>query len=162
MLGTMYQWCVTAFSSGLWNIPTPIDQVLDCHVVQTHIKIDALFEQLWLDPGKKSGNMLHLRCHQWTLGAVFLQQDSDVVYLWPGYHLHHDITKHGYSGVVKKSTGKWNGALLSSVLRIGSVCMRVMDVHVYGIDLMNIIFQSAFGYDTQDSWYGRPSVTTHG
>ena len=27
MLGTMYRWCVAAFSSGLWNISTPVDQV---------------------------------------------------------------------------------------------------------------------------------------
>ena len=26
MLGTMYWWCVAAFSSGLGNIPTPIDR----------------------------------------------------------------------------------------------------------------------------------------
>ena len=25
----MYRWCVAAFSSDLWNIPTPVDQVLD-------------------------------------------------------------------------------------------------------------------------------------
>ena len=29
MLGTKYRWRVAAFSSGLWNIPTPVDQVLD-------------------------------------------------------------------------------------------------------------------------------------
>ena len=29
MWDTMYQWCVAAFSSGLWNIPTSVDQVLD-------------------------------------------------------------------------------------------------------------------------------------
>ena len=60
--------------------------------------------------------------------------------LWPGYHLHHDTAKHGYSGVVKKSTGKWNGALL----RVGSVCMRVMDVQVFGVDLMSVIFGNDF------------------
>ena len=32
-------------------------------------------------------------------------------------------TKHGYSG------GKWNGTLLSSVMREGSVCVQVMDIH---------------------------------
>ena len=32
MLGTMYRWCVAAFSSDLWNIPTLIDQVLGSHV----------------------------------------------------------------------------------------------------------------------------------
>ena len=46
--------------------------------------------------------------------------------LWAGYHLHHDTAKHGCSGVVKESTGEWNGALLSSLVRVGSVCMRVM------------------------------------
>ena len=59
MLGTMYWWCVAAFCSGLWNIPTPIDQVLDGHVVQMHIKIDALCEQQWVPeqhPGEKSGH----------------------------------------------------------------------------------------------------------
>ena len=36
--------------------------------------------------------------------------------------------------------------------------MQVMDVHVYGVDLMSVIFQSAFAHDTQASpralWYG--------
>ena len=27
VLGTICRWCVTAFSNGLWNIPTPVDQV---------------------------------------------------------------------------------------------------------------------------------------
>ena len=82
--------------------------------------------------------MLHLLCHQGPLAIVCLQQNSDHVYLWPDYHLHHDIVKNGYS-VVKKSTVVWNGTLLSSVMRVGFVCMRVMDVHVYGIDLVSII-----------------------
>ena len=42
MLGTVYRWCVAAFSSVLWNILTPVGQVLDGRVVQTHVKIDAL------------------------------------------------------------------------------------------------------------------------
>ena len=50
---TMYQWCVSSFSSDLWNIHTPIDYVLDGRVVQTHSKIDSFCEQRWL-PGKKS------------------------------------------------------------------------------------------------------------
>ena len=32
-----------------------------------------------------------------------------------------------YSGLVKESTRKWNGAMLFSVMRVGFVCMRVMD-----------------------------------
>ena len=62
--------------------------------------------------------------------------------------LHHDTAKHGYSGVAKESTGHCNGALLSSVMSVGSVCMRVMDVHVYDIDLVSVIFRSAFVHDT--------------
>ena len=29
----------------------------------------------------------------------------------------------------ERSTGRWDDALLSSVMRVGSACMRVMDVH---------------------------------
>ena len=87
MVGTVYRWCVTAFSSHLWKISTPIDQVLDGHIVQMHIKIDALCEQQWLleqHAGKKSKHMLRLHlCHQGPLGTVYLQQDSDHVCLWP-------------------------------------------------------------------------------
>ena len=101
-----------------------------------------------------------------TIGKLRLQQDSDHLCLWLGYLLHHDIAKHGYSGVVKESTGEWNGALLSSVMRVGSVCMRVMDVHVYSVDLVSVFFLSAFAYDTQAppqaSCCGGASVTTRG
>ena len=72
------------------------------------------------------------------------------------YHLHHDTAKHGYCGVVKESAGEWNGALLSSVMSVRSVCMRVMNVDVYSIDLVRVIFRRAFPHDTQappqDSW----------
>ena len=44
MLGTMYLWYTATFSSGLWNIPTPVDQVLDGHILQMHVKIDTLCE----------------------------------------------------------------------------------------------------------------------
>ena len=84
------------------------------------------------------------------------------MYLWSGYHLHHDTAKHGYSGV-KETTGEWNGALLSSVTRVDSVCLRVMHVHVYGVDLVSVIFLSAFAHDTQAppqaSWCWGPSLT---
>ena len=121
---SMYWWCVTGFNSGLWKIPTPIDQVLDRCIIQMQVKIDALCEQWWLPkqhPGKKSGHMLHLVCHQGPLGTVCLQQDSDHMCLWPGYHLHHDTAKHGYCSVVKDLTGEWKGTSLSSVMRVGSV-----------------------------------------
>ena len=70
------------------------------------------------------------------------------MWLWPGYNLHQDTAKHG-SGVVKVLTGEWNDALLSSVMRVGFVCMRVMDIHVYGIDLLSVIFWSTFSHNTQ-------------
>ena len=70
----------------------------------------------------------------------------------------HDTDKHGYFGVLKESTGEWNRALLSSVMRVGSVCMRVMDIHVYGEDLVSVIFRSSYAHDTQAppqaSWCG--------
>ena len=37
---------------------------------------------------------------------------------------------------MKESTGEWNSALLSSVMRVGSVCMQVMGIQMYGIDPM--------------------------
>ena len=138
-------------------------------LVQMHIMINALFKQWWppkQHPGKKSGHMSHLLCHQGPLGTVCLQQDSDHMYLWPGYHLHHHSAKHGYFCVVKESTREQNGTLLSSVMRVGSVCVRVMDGHVYGVDLVRIIFRNAFAHDTQApsqaSWCGGPSITTRG
>ena len=107
------------------------------HIVQAVV----LPEQHW---GKKFRSLLHLLCHQGPIGTICLQQDSDHVCLWPGYHLHHHTTKHGYSGIMKE----WNGSLLSSMMRIGSVFMQVMDVHVYGIDLVSDIFWSAFTHNT--------------
>ena len=155
---TVSRLCVAAFSSGLWNIPTPLDQVLDGRMVQMLVKIDTLCEQQWLPK--------QLLCHEGPLETICLQQDSDHMCIWPDYHLHHDIGKHGYSGILTESTGEWNGALLSSVIRVGSVCMWVMDVHVYIVDLMSIIFQSAFAHDTQAlpqaSCYGGTPVTTRG
>ena len=59
-----------------------------------------------------------------------------------------NTAKHGYSGGVKKSTGVWNGALLSSVMYVGSLCVRLVDIHVYVVDLTSVIFRSAFSHDT--------------
>ena len=161
--------CSAQCISSLWNISTSVCQVLDGRVVQTHVKTDTLCEQRWPPehhPGKKSGHTLYLQCHQGTLGTVCLQKDSNHVFLWPCYHLHHDTVKHGYTGIMKESTGGWDGALLSSVMRVGSVCMRVMDVHVYGVDLESVIFLSALAHDTkaslQASWCGGPSVRNRG
>ena len=109
MLDTVYWWCVAASSTDLWNIYIPIDQVLEGHLVQMHVKIDPLCEQRWPSeqhPGKKSGHMLHLLYYQGPLGTICLQQDKDNVCLWPGYHFHHDTAKLGYSGVIKDLTGE--------------------------------------------------------
>ena len=94
-----------------------------------------------------SGHILHLLYHQGSLGTVCLQQDSDHMCLCPGYHLRNDTAKHGYSGVMKLSTGEWNSALLSSMMRVDSVWMRVMGVHVYSVDLVSVIFRSAFTHE---------------
>ena len=36
---------VSLLQQCLWDIPTPVDQVLDSHVVQMHMKINILCEQ---------------------------------------------------------------------------------------------------------------------
>ena len=157
MLGTIYWWCVAAFSSGLWNIPTPVDQVLDDSVYRfTSISTPCASS---VATRKASREEIRARVapdvHQRPLGTVCLQQDSEHVCLWPGYH---DTAKHGYSSVAEESTGERNGALLSSAMRVGSICMRVMDVHVYGVGLVSVIFRSAFAHyiqiPPQASWCG--------
>ena len=55
-----------------------------------------------------------------------------------------DTAKHGYFGVMKLSHGGLNVALLSSKITVGSFCKRVIHVHVYGVDLLNVIFRSDF------------------
>ena len=141
----MCRWHV-AFSSGLRNIPTPVDQVLDGRIVQMHVKIDALCKQWWLPeqhPGKKSMHMLHMLRHQGPLGTVCLQQDSDHVCLWPGYHIHHDTAKHSCSGVVKESTGEWKCfAVFSNENRFSLYMSDGHTVLMYGVDQVSIIFWS--------------------
>ena len=109
-------------------------------------------------PGKKSGHMLQLLCHREPLGTVCLQQEPDHMCFRPGNHLDHYTTKHGYSGVVKESSGEWIGDLFSSMTRVDFVIMRVMDAQVYGLDLMRVFFRGVFAHDTQAppqaSWYG--------
>ena len=48
------------FRAGLWNLPTPVDQLLDGRVVKAQVKIDKLCEQQWPHPGTKSGHMLYV------------------------------------------------------------------------------------------------------
>ena len=61
-----------------------------------------------------------------------------------------------YSGVVKELTGEWKGPLLSSVMRVGSVCMQVKNVQVYSVVLVSTIFWSAFALTH------RPHLRLHG
>ena len=108
------QWSVEHFhtcrpgSGWLHSTDTQQDQHIVC-------------EKQWLpeqNPGKKSRHMLHLLSHQGQLGTLCLQQDSDHMCLWPGYHLHHDTVKHSYSVAMKESTGERNGTLLSLVMSL--------------------------------------------
>ena len=81
MSGTLYPWCVAAFSNGTWNIPTLVNQVLDGRLVQTYVNINALCEQRWSPeqhPEKKSGHMLHLLFHQ---GSVELRSCISLAWL---------------------------------------------------------------------------------
>ena len=136
MLGTMYRWSVTDFSSSLWNIPAPVDQVLDDRVVQIYVKIDALCEQEWppeQQPGKKSGprcTCYVIKVH-WKTSACSRTQ---IMYA-SGQATTYTMTPLSMAtGIVEESTGEWNFALFSSVFRVGSVCMRVMDLYMNGID----------------------------
>ena len=61
-------------------------------------------------------HMLQLQCHQGPLGTICLYQDSDHVYLRPGYHLHQERVDWRM---------KWRSVVFSD--EIVSVCMRVMD-----------------------------------
>ena len=49
-----------------------------------------------------------------------------------------------------------SGTLLWSVMRVVSVCMRVMELHMYNVDLVRVIFRSAFAHDI------RPQLRLHG
>ena len=127
----MYRWCDAPLSSCLLYIPTHVDRVLDGHIVQTHVKIETLCVQQWppkQNLGKKLRHMLHLLCHQGQLGTVCSPAFRSRVPLArlpfiSGYHPERLLW----------STGEWNGALLSSVMRVGSLCMwvQVYDVHLW-------------------------------
>ena len=139
----------------------PVAQVLDGCMPRLHIVQAAV--------AARTASREEIRAHvapavlPSTIGNCLLAAGLRFVCLWLGYHLHHDTAKHDYSDVVKESTGKWNGTLLSSVVRVGSICMRVMDIYMYGVDLVSIIFWSAFAHDTQAppqaSWYGRGGIS---
>ena len=128
----MYRWCIAAFSSGLWNIPTPVDQVLDDRLVQTRVKIDIIVRAA---VAARTASKEEIRAYgapdvspriienclltagltsRETLAMLpFTPRQRQARLLW----------------LLKESTGEWNGALLSSVMRVGSVCMRIMDTY---------------------------------
>ena len=124
------QGCIVGMEEAGWTY-----WWIAAHVGHNVLLVCRCFQQ-WSHSEKKSGHMLHLLCHQGPLRTVCLLQDSNHMCLWSGFHLYQDTTKHGYSDVMKESTGKWNDTLLSSVMRVGSVCMQEMDIHVYCIDLV--------------------------
>jgi hypothetical protein len=88
-----------------------------------------------------------------------LQQNRDHMCLWPSYYWHHDTAKQGYSGVMKNSTGKWIRNPLSLVLRVDSVCVRVIDVYVYGVEPVTAIFRSAFTHRPHSGLHGVPAIS---
>ena len=55
-----------------------------------------------------------------------------------------------YTGTVKESL----------VMRVGSVCIRVVDAHVYGVHLASVISRNAFTHDTT-SWASTNSSEIH-
>ena len=122
MLGIMYRWYVAAFSSGLYTRrpgsvrPHSAEARQDRRIV-------------WAAAAARTASREEIRAHvapavspsiignRLLASGLRAQIISDHVCLWPGYHLHYDTTKHGYSGVVNESTGEWTGALLSSVIK---------------------------------------------
>ena len=151
MLGTIYRWCVAAFGSDLWNIPTPTDQVLDGRVIPSQVKIDVSCENS-SRPNSIQGRNPETCCtcsvtkDHWEPSACSKTQ------ITCAYGQATNYTS------IPPSTATWchervdwrvEWALFSSVLRVCSVCMRVMDIHLYSVDLVIVIFRSAFAHDTQ-------------
>ena len=75
-LGTMYRWCVATFSSGLWNIPTPVHQ--DLRNVRAVV-------------AARTASREEMRTHvvpavsPRTIGNHLPAAGLDHVCLWPGY-----------------------------------------------------------------------------
>ena len=157
MLGTMYRWCVVAFSSVLWNTPSFVDQVPGGRIVQTHVKIDVLCEQRWpleQHSGKISGHMLHLLCHQGPSEPSACSRTQ--ITCASGQATTYTTTPPITATLVPLKCHwrvEWRSVVFSG--RVGSICMRVIDVHVYGRDQVSVIFRSAFAHDT-------PHLMLHG
>ena len=127
---TMYQWCVAAVSSGLWNIPTPVDQVLDDCIAQMHVKINTLCKQKWLYSGKKSRHMLYLLCHQGPLELSAYSRTQ--ITCASGQATTYTTTPPSilFWCCERVDWGvKWHSVVFSDESRF-CLYMRVMDVHV--------------------------------
>ena len=121
----MYRWCIAALSSGPWNIPTLVEQVLDRRTSRsTHCASSGDH------PNSIQGRNPGTCCTCCVTKVYWEPSACSRNQITCDYHLHHDTAKHGYSGVVKESTGEWNDLLLSSLMRVSSVCMRVVDVRI--------------------------------
>ena len=59
-MGAMYRWHLATFIGGLWDIPTPVEQVLEDCVVETHVKIGALREKRWLPNSIQGKHRAHV------------------------------------------------------------------------------------------------------
>ena len=91
---------------------------------QMHVKIEALCEKLLEQhPGKKSGAHVAPDVSPRSIGNHLFEAGLRSYVPLARLSFTHDTAKHGYSGVMKMLTGEWNGALLSSVMRVDSVCM---------------------------------------
>ena len=125
MLSTMYRCCVAVFSSGLWE--------------HSHIRRSGSGRPRSTD-ARQDRHMLHLLSSR-IIGNRLLAAELDHVCLWPGFHLHHDTVKHGYSGILEKSTGEWNGALLSSVTRVGCLPVALPFPFIVRFTIMVIVLK---------------------
>ena len=111
---------VCCFEQFLLNIPTPVNQVLDDSVKQTHIKIDALCEKLWPPNSILARNTgkCYPAASPRTIGNRLLAAGLRSRLPLPWLPLTPRHVKFCYSGFVKESTEEWNGSLLSSVMRV--------------------------------------------
>ena len=113
-----------------------------------HIKVDALCEHWWPPeqlPGKKSGHMFHPPCRQGPLRSVCLQRDSDYVSLRSGLTLLHCQARLLWCHERVGWREEWRFVVFDGERRI---CL-------YGVDLVSMIFRSAFVHDT-------PHLRVHG
>ena len=146
MLGTTYRWYVAAFSSGLLNIPTHVDQVLDGRVVQTHCASSSGRPNSI--QGRNSGT-----CYTYWAPMTILNRllASGLGSRMPlaRLPLHHKYRQARLLWCRERVDWRveWRSVVFNDESRL-AVCMRVMDIHVYGVDPMSVIFRTTFAHDT--------------